>query len=156
MSSAAHDAEHGHDGHGEDDGKVHAHVSPVLFLIAIFGALIFLTVVTVAVSYVDLGAANNAVAVGVATLKASLVAAFFMHLRYEKPFNTLVFLGAFVFLGLFMFFTLNDVNTRGRVDRANMVRVLERTGQLAPGGLVVPAVPEPAAGAPAHGGEGHH
>ena len=95
MSSATHETESEHSEHGaHDDGAVHAHVSPVLFMVAVFGALIFLTVVTVAVSYVDLGPANNLVAVGVATLKAALVATFFMHLRWDKPFHALVFVGS--------------------------------------------------------------
>ena len=51
---------HGHDhGHGHDDGAVHAHISSVPFMGAIFAALIVLTVVTVAVSRVDLGPANS-------------------------------------------------------------------------------------------------
>lgn len=154
MSSATHETESEHGEHGahdaHDDGAVHAHVSPVLFMVAVFGALIFLTVVTVAVSYVDLGPANNLVAVGVATLKAALVATFFMHLRWDKPFHALVFVGSFVFLALFIVLTLNDINTRGIVDRANMVRTLESTGQLAPGGIQIPAAPAaPAGGAPA-------
>jgi len=141
MSSTTHDSHAEHGDH--DDGKVHAHVSPVLFMVAIFGALIFLTVVTVAVSYVDLGPANNLVAVGVATMKAALVAVFFMHLKWDKGFHALIFVASFVFLALFIVLTLNDINTRGIVDRANMVRTLESTGVVAPGGLVTPAAPTP-------------
>lgn len=155
MSSATHDtpsAEHAH-----DDGKVHAHVSPVLFMVAVFGALIFLTVLTVAVSYVDLGPANNIVAVGIATLKAALVATFFMHLWWDKPFHAMVFVAAFVFLGVFIVLTLGDINTRGIVDRANMVRTLDSTGQLAPGGLQIPApAPPPPGAAPAAGAAPAH
>ncbi len=143
MSSATHDSHSAE--HGPDDGKVHAHVTPVLFMVAVFGALIFLTVLTVAVSYVDLGPANNIVAVGIATLKAALVATFFMHLWWDKPFHAMVFVAAFVFLGVFIVLTLDDINTRGAVDRANMVRTLESTGQIAPGGLQIPAAPAPPA-----------
>lgn len=158
MSTATNDhaSDHGHD---HDDGKVHAHVSSPFFLVAIFAALIVLTVVTVAVSYVDLGSANTFVAMFVATLKASLVSIFFMHLAHDKPFNALVFVGAFVFLGVFISLSNDDLSTRGRVDVDSGGRVLERTGQVAPGGLQVPAAPAAPAGAAEHGGghaEEHH
>ena len=138
MSTAQHDAA-GEHGHGTDDGAVHAHVSTVLFMIGIFAALIFLTVITVAISYVDLGSANTFVAVLVATIKASLVAAFFMHLRYDHPFNAIIFVISFIFLGILMVFSVEDVNSRGVIDRENGTRYLERTGETAPGGLQTPA-----------------
>ncbi len=52
---------------------------------AVFGALLVLTVVTVAVSYVHLPTVP-AVALGItiATAKAALVAMFFMHLNHER------------------------------------------------------------------------
>ncbi|MFO0624235.1 MAG: cytochrome C oxidase subunit IV family protein [Polyangiales bacterium] len=156
MSTAEHDAgahDHGH----ADDGAVHAHVSPVIFLIGIFAALIFLTVVTVAVSYVDLGSANTFVAVAVATLKAGLVAAFFMHLRYDHPFNAIIFVLSFVFLGILMVFSLEDINSRGGIDRENGTQYLERRGEVAPGGLQTPSAPAPSEGG-GHGAPGpeHH
>jgi cytochrome c oxidase subunit 4 len=53
--------------------------------IAVFGALLVLTIVTVAVSYVQLPT-TPAVALGItiATAKAALVAMFFMHLNHER------------------------------------------------------------------------
>jgi cytochrome c oxidase subunit 4 len=66
--------------------------------------LLVFTVVTVALSYVDFGApkANVAVAMLVATFKAGLVAAIFMHLAAEKRliYRILIFTGLFV-LALF-------------------------------------------------------
>jgi cytochrome c oxidase subunit 4 len=44
----------------------------------------------------------------IATIKAGLVMAFFMHLAFDKPFNVIVFLGSFVFVALFVIFTLSD------------------------------------------------
>ncbi len=157
MSTATNDhaSDHGHDEH--EDGKVHAHVSSPFFLIAIFAALIVLTVITVAVSYVDLGSANTFVAMLVATMKASLVSIFFMHLAHDKPFNALVFVGAFVFLGIFISFSNDDLTTRGRVDVDSGGHVLERTGVAAPGGLQIPAAPAAPAGGHAEGhSEEHH
>ncbi len=70
----------------------------------VFGALMVGTVVTVAVSYVHLPPAP-AIALGllIATIKASLVAAFFMHLKGEKT-AVFVALGvtAVLMLGFFL------------------------------------------------------
>jgi cytochrome c oxidase subunit 4 len=53
--------------------------------ISVFAALAFLTLVTVAVSYLKLPLAPAvAVALFIALIKGSLVAAFFMHLLSEK------------------------------------------------------------------------
>ena len=150
MSTATNDhaSDHSHD-HDDSDGEVHAHVNSPLFMIAIFAALIVLTVVTVGVSYVDLGSANSFVAIFIATMKASLVATFFMHLKGDKALHSIIFIGAFVFLGIFLGLSNDDLATRGGVDVDNGARRLERTGVVAPGGLQVPAAPagaQPAAG----------
>lgn len=122
---------HAHDSH-HDDGKVHAHVAPALFYWAIFAALIVLTVITVAASYVDFGAANTVIAVIIATVKAALVATFFMHLAHDKAFNSVILAMSFVFLGIFLFLTNEDVSTRGKLDDANGSHRLVRSGEVAP------------------------
>lgn len=74
--------------------------------------LLILTVVTWGVSYINLGMGNVAVALLIASLKAALVALFFMHLRYE---NRLVWAFAIVpllFLALIIFGTLADTLSR--------------------------------------------
>jgi cytochrome c oxidase subunit 4 len=59
---------------------------PVRGYLAVFATLMVLTVVTVAVASLDLTeSATVAVAVTIATVKATLVAMFFMHLKGEKP-----------------------------------------------------------------------
>ena len=58
--------------------------SGIRIYLVVWGALVVLTAVTVAVSYVHLGLMNVVVALLVASVKASLVALFFMHLRYEN------------------------------------------------------------------------
>jgi cytochrome c oxidase subunit 4 len=75
-------------------------------------SLIVLTVVTWFVSYVQLGMMNVTVAMLIASLKASLVALFFMHLRYE---NWLVWVFALTPLGFLLLIiggTLADVLLR--------------------------------------------
>ena len=73
-----HDDVQGHDiDLHEDDGMVHVHVHPASTYVKIFGALVFLTLLTVGLSRVHLGEWNFFIAVVVATIKASLVALFF-------------------------------------------------------------------------------
>ncbi len=104
---AAHvdDAHAAHGSHGEHD---FAHPLPVWLLLAVFFALTFLTIVTVAQSNFDLGNFDIAVTMIIATIKATLVMLFFMHLAFDKPFNLIIFLSTFVFVALFLIFTLTD------------------------------------------------
>lgn len=148
-STAANTASH--DAHDHADGEVHAHLSPIKFYIAIFGALIFLTFVTVAVSYFDFGSANTIIAMIVATMKASLVAAFFMHLTHDKLFNTICLLAAFLFLGIFFLFTYEDLGARNQIDEQNGAQILLRTDEVAPGGLTAAQLTKPAAPPEKHG-----
>ena len=94
-----HDSHHAH----HDDGLVHVHVHPVSLYLKVFAALIFFTFLTVAVAEVHLGEWNFFVAVVIATMKAALVALFFMHLKEERStiWRILYFTFFFV-LGLFL------------------------------------------------------
>jgi len=84
------------------------HVADFRVLLAVFGALVVLTAITVGVSYFDFGALNLLVAVSVATVKAALVALYFMHLRYDSLFNAIIFTIGVAFLGLFLGLTMLD------------------------------------------------
>ncbi|HUT88457.1 MAG TPA: cytochrome C oxidase subunit IV family protein [Thermoguttaceae bacterium] len=85
-----------------------ANLVPVPVLLAVFASLIFLTGVTVGATWIDLGVWNLGIAMGIATLKAALVALYFMHLRYDHPLNALIFLTGLVILALFLGLTLLD------------------------------------------------
>lgn len=128
MSAPAHDAKH-------DDGAVHAHISSFPFYVGIFLALVALTVTTVGQSYVDLGKANLFVVILIATMKASLVVSFFMHLRWDNKFNALIFISCIFFIGVFFAYTMNDTDRRGELDPDQNVKVWEKTGEEAPGGF---------------------
>ena len=97
-------------------------------------------------SYVDLGKLNLAVVVLIASLKASLVVSFFMHLRWDNKFNALIFISTIFFIGVFFAYTMNDTERRGELDPDQNVRVWEKTGERAPGGLPAPTELAPAAG----------
>src|SRR5580704_14111168 len=127
-------ADHSHAHDHDDGGDVHVHISPSRFYWGIFGALVFLTFATVKVSYYDFGSANILIALLIATVKASLVAAFFMHLRHDKLFNTLAFLAAFLFLAIFILLTYDDLGHRGQYDPDYGGKVDLPSGIVAPGG----------------------
>jgi len=112
------DHEHSQNGHGapqsgSDRSHGHSdeisHVTPVSMLLGVWGALMVLTVITVGVTVVDLGSQTNLiVAMVIATIKAGLVVTYFMHLRWDRPFHTLIFLGSLLFVSLFISMTLLD------------------------------------------------
>lgn len=92
-----------------DDHHGISHVASVKVLLGTGGALLLLTLVTVAATKVDFGAAINlGIAMAIAVLKATLVVLFFMHLKYDKVFHTVVFLSAILAAALFVGFTLMD------------------------------------------------
>lgn len=118
MSTHAEAAEghgHGH-GHGHGGPDHVPHVLPLKVYIATWIALLVLTVVTVGASYVDLGAANLAVALLIATAKAGVVALIFMHLKWDHKFHTLIFSSSLIFLAIFIGFTMFDTSNRGRAE----------------------------------------
>jgi cytochrome c oxidase subunit IV len=106
----AHGAGHGHGDHGL------AHTMPLPLLFGVLGALLALTIATVAVTSIDLGAQGNlVVAMIIATVKAALVCVFFMHLLWDKKFNAVLFLTSVLLLILFLSLTTND---RGEYQQA--------------------------------------
>jgi len=84
------------------------HVLPASVLLGTAGSLLALTALTVAASRLDLGAFNVVLALAIAGLKASLVAMFFMHLKYENRFQAVVFASALFFAALFVGFVVFD------------------------------------------------
>ncbi|HEX9860544.1 MAG TPA: cytochrome C oxidase subunit IV family protein [Nitrospirota bacterium] len=75
----------------------------------VWGSLLALTFVTWRVSYIDLGVLNVVAAMVIASVKASLVALYFMHLRNESRLVWGFALFPLVFLSLMIFGTLSDV-----------------------------------------------
>jgi cytochrome c oxidase subunit IV len=112
-AAAAHGATdgHGEHAHAAGDGHDHglAHTTPVWLLFGVLSALLVLTIATVAVTSIDLGAQGNLiVAMVIATVKALLVCTFFMHLLWDKKFNLVLFLTSVLFLILFLSMTTTD------------------------------------------------
>jgi cytochrome c oxidase subunit 4 len=107
---------------------------PVRILVATGVALLILTVITVVVARFDFGAANVAVALAIAGIKASLVVLFFMHLKYDRPFHSFVFVGSIAFVLLFIGFALTDsVEYRDEVIAGDGPEVIQRLDELEAG-----------------------
>jgi cytochrome c oxidase subunit 4 len=101
--------------HGENaDHRGHAHFAhptPVWQLAIVFAALIVLTIMTVSTGMLGLGKYEIVASLGIAFVKATLVALFFMHLIYDKPFNQMLFTFSLAFIALFIGFTAMDSQT---------------------------------------------
>ena len=101
-----------------DDHHGLAHTASIKVLVGTGGTLLFLTVVTVLATRVDFGTnINLAIAMFIAVIKATLVILFFMHLKYDKLFHTVVFISAILAASLFVGFTLMDT---GQYQQTNI------------------------------------
>ena len=86
--------------------------SPAAYL-AVFGALMVLTLVTVWVAFQDLGAFNDLVALSIAFFKTTLVVWIFMNMRHGSPLARLMAVGALLWLLFFFGLTVADYWSRG-------------------------------------------
>jgi cytochrome c oxidase subunit 4 len=91
----------------------HAKSSPLKLYFGIWATLLILTFVTYKVAAIDLDPFNAAVALAIATVKATLVALFFMHVWHaSEKLTKLVIIGALFFLVLLLGLTMTDYATR--------------------------------------------
>jgi cytochrome c oxidase subunit IV len=123
MSDTTHTHTAGHDNHDANAPKIYA---------AVLAVLLMLTFITVAASKIQFGSnmVNVVIALTIATVKASLVALFFMHLIHDRAMNAIILVSSFVFLGIFLGFSYGDQASRA---------------DLMPAGKKVPAAIKPAA-----------
>ena len=77
--------------------------------------LICLTALTVTISFIHLGSWNVVAALLIASIKATLVLLFFMHLYHDSKLYLLIFLLAVVFLTIFITFSMFDTLRRGEI-----------------------------------------
>ena len=105
-------------------GEHKPHILPLKIYAGVWIGLLVLTLITVKVSYYNFGVLNLLVAMGVATVKASLVVLFFMHLKYEARWwaGIVLFPLALVLIILFANFAdtaLNDDFTTPAVKQVH-------------------------------------
>ncbi len=88
------------------------HIVPKKLYFFTFAALIAMTGLTTGVAFINLGPLNTVAALAIAACKASLVALFFMHLRWSSNLMRFVTVAALFWLALLITLTLSDYRTR--------------------------------------------
>ncbi len=88
------------------------HIVSVKGYVAVFAALMVLTVVTVLASRVELGLLNTVVALAIAVFKATLVILYFMHVRYSTRLTQVTVVAGFLWLIIMIGLTFSDYLTR--------------------------------------------
>jgi cytochrome c oxidase subunit 4 len=89
------------------------HVASKGFYLAIGATLLLLTLITVKAAFINLGMFNPVVALLIATIKATLVILFFMHVKgASEKLTGAVVVSGFFFLGILLCLSLADYLTR--------------------------------------------
>lgn len=99
----------------QNHSKSGVHILPLRVYLTVGAVLFVLTGLTVTISFIHLGPFNLVVALTIATLKALLVAFFFMHLLYDNKLYLFIFSIALITLGIFIILTLFDTMRRGDI-----------------------------------------
>ena len=89
------------------------HIVPVKIYFAIFLALLVGTALTVLAAFVDFRwRFNTIVALTIASVKATLVVLYFMHVRYSPRLVWVIVASALFWMGILFAFTFSDYFTR--------------------------------------------
>jgi cytochrome c oxidase subunit 4 len=113
----------------EDTHATHHIVSPMVYLVVVV-ILFILTFVTIKLAYVNFhGLWNLIIALGIATVKASLVILFFMHVKWSGRLIHITIGVSLMFFALLITGTLMDQYTRKNVQ---LVDEPEMTQQVQP------------------------
>lgn len=120
-----------HGEHAHDHGHTIVHWRTLVIVLGILLAFTALTVssaqaekwIAVAFDIILPNWMNVAVAMSIATIKGVLVMMFFMQLKYDNPFNTIVMLFCFLAFSLFLGFTALDLSSRAWVDPWKMKQI---------------------------------
>jgi cytochrome c oxidase subunit 4 len=88
------------------------HQASLASYFAVFFSLMILTVLTVAISRIDLGTLNTGVAMAIAVIKALLVILWFMHVIHSPRLTWIVVISAFIWLAVLFVLMFSDYLTR--------------------------------------------
>lgn len=112
------------------------HVTSAFTLKLILGLLLFFTILTVGQAQAEKWIAhvfaielpnwlNVAVVMAIATVKATLVLLYFMHLKHDNPINAVIFGFTLLGVAIFLFFTFLDIGNRGYIDESKYAQVVK-------------------------------
>ncbi len=107
-----------HDNHQTNNHSEEHHIMPLATYFKVAGALFILTFLTVGFHAIHeyLGPFAALIAFGIAAVKAFMVMAWFMHLKYDTIFNRIIFASGFIFLALLFIMTALDIYSRVTVS----------------------------------------
>jgi len=93
------------------------HIVPVRIYLTIFAVLLVGTALTVAAAFVDFPwRLNTVVALTIATIKATFVVLYFMHVRYSSRLIWVILAAALFWMAILFAFTFSDYMTRGWIS----------------------------------------
>lgn len=116
--------------HGNHEHK--HHITPLWVYLAVGGALMVGTVVTIAAAHIDFNtltgfqSMNFVIAMLIATIKATLVALFFMHLLYDRKFYLFSLIAGIGCLIIFITLTMTDTAFRGKINPIEAKPIVEQ------------------------------
>lgn len=89
------------------------HIVPVRVYVTIFLVLVVGTILTVIAAFVNFpGPLNTIVALTIATIKATFVVLYFMHVRYSSRLIWVIMASALFWMAILFAFTFSDYWTR--------------------------------------------
>ena len=89
------------------------HIVPVRIYVTIFMVLLVGTALTVGAAFIDFPwRLNTIVALTIATIKATFVVLYFMHVRYSARLVWVIVIAALFWMGILFAFTFADYVTR--------------------------------------------
>ena len=86
-----------------------------------YAALVLLSCATLSLSFLPLGGLGVPLALGIAAIKAVVIAVFFMHLSEQRAVNTLFLVISLILIAFFVTLSALDVGTRSDAARAGHV-----------------------------------
>ena len=90
------------------------HIVPIRVYVTIFLVLLVGTTLTVVAAFIDFPwRLNTIVALTIATIKATFVVLYFMHVRYSTRLVWVIVVAALFWMAILFAFTLADYFTRG-------------------------------------------
>jgi cytochrome c oxidase subunit 4 len=100
--------------HADHIGHAPAHHrSSLVSYFVVFATLMILTILTVWVSRIDLGALNTTVAMAIAIVKATVVILWFMHVIHSPRLTWIIVISSFLWLAVMFVLFFSDYLTRG-------------------------------------------
>jgi cytochrome c oxidase subunit 4 len=108
---------HQEHGHQPDHETYTGHTAPhhaasLVSYFVVFATLMILTVITVWVSRIDLGALNTPLAMAIAIVKATVVILWFMHVIHSPRMTWIVVISSFLWLAVMFALFYSDYLTR--------------------------------------------